>query len=327
MTAFSATVNGVAAQGAAYAFTNVAGTFSETQKLTASDGGLFDNFGASVSIDGDTLVIAADGATVDSNPAQGEVYVFTLVNGTWTETQKLTADDGIAFDNFGLSVALNGSTILVGSPQAIIGGAFAQGAVYVYTNSGGTWSQLQKLARTARQHFGNRSRSAATRRADRSDGAAATLRRWSRSADSERARERTVLRRRTGLALARPTSSPIFSGTWSEMQKSDRERFPERVFNFGNTLTLHNRAIKRLTSRASMVATIVGPGQGLLLTKCGRWSESDTLTASDGTTDDFFGAALALGPDTVLVSTPHPVINGNSFQGAAYFFDHTPGGQ
>ena len=145
MTAFTATINGVASQGSAYAFTDVAGTFSETQKLLASDGGLFDNFGASVSIDRDTLVIGANGATVGSNPAQGAVYVFTLVNGTWTETQKLTADDGIAFDNFGLSVALHGSTILVGSPQAIIDGAFAQGAVYVYTNSGGTWSQTQKL--------------------------------------------------------------------------------------------------------------------------------------------------------------------------------------
>ena len=50
----------------------------------------------------------------------------------------------------------------------------------------------------------------------------------------------------------------------------------------------------------------------------------NTLTASDGTTDDVFGAALALGTGTVLVSTPHPVINGNSFQGAAYFFEHGP---
>ncbi len=48
------------------------------------------------------------------------------------------------------------------------------------------------------------------------------------------------------------------------------------------------------------------------------------IATKDLVSDDFFGAALALGPDTVLVSTPHPVINGNSFQGAAYFFEHTP---
>ncbi len=46
-----------------------------------------------------------------------------------------------------------------------------------------------------------------------------------------------------------------------------------------------------------------------------------TLVASDPATDDFFGAAVALDGPTVLVSTPHPVINGNPYQGAAYFFE------
>jgi hypothetical protein len=51
-----------------------------------------------------------------------------------------------------------------------------------------------------------------------------------------------------------------------------------------------------------------------------NWTETHTLTASDGETDDFFGAAVALDSGTALVSTPHPTINGNSFQGAAYFY-------
>jgi len=294
-------------QGAAYAFTDVAGTFSETQKLTASDGGLFDNFGASVSVDGETLVIGANGATVGSNPAQGAVYVFTLVNGTWTETQKLIADDGIAFDNFGLSVALHDSTILVGSPQAIIGGAFAQGAVYVYTNSGGTWSQTQKLTASdgaASDSFGE---SVAI------SGNNALIGAFGATVDGH-----------AGAGAAYYFTN--LSGTWSQMQKLTASD-PGTFFNFGNTLTLHNgKAII-----AADVATVDGhTSQGkvyIFLNEGGTWSEFDTLTASDGTTDDFFGAALALGPGTVLVSTPHPVINGNSFQGAAYFFEHTSGGQ
>jgi len=79
------------------------------------------------------LVVGANGATVGGNPAQGAVYVFTESNGTWTQTQKLTADDGAAYDNFALSVALKGSTILVGSPRAAIGGNAGQGALYVFT--------------------------------------------------------------------------------------------------------------------------------------------------------------------------------------------------
>src|SRR6266403_2206353 len=156
--AFTATVGGNTSQGAAYVFNQSNGTWSESQKLTASDGGLFDNFGASVALDGSTLVVGANGATVGGNPAQGAVYVFTESNGTWTQTQKLTANDGAAYDNFGLSVALKGSTILVGSPQAAIGGNAGQGALYVFTESNGTWSQTQKLTAsdgTANANFGN----------------------------------------------------------------------------------------------------------------------------------------------------------------------------
>ncbi|HEY1581935.1 MAG TPA: hypothetical protein VGF73_02415, partial [Chthoniobacterales bacterium] len=80
---------------------------------------------------------------------------------------------------------------------------------------------------------------------------------------------------------------------------------------------------------AADVATVNGHTSAgevyVFLNQGGAWNQADILTASDGTTDDFFGAALALGPGTVLVSTPHPVINGNSFQGAAYFFEHTSG--
>jgi hypothetical protein len=162
--AFTATVGGVVSQGAAYVFTESNSTWNESQKLTASDGGLFDNFGASVALDGSTLVVGANGATVGSNPAQGAVYVFTESNGTWTQTQKLTANDGAAYDNFALSVALKGSTILVGSPRAAIGGNAGQGALYVFTESNGTWSQTQKLTAraTVRRMTASASRSAST---------------------------------------------------------------------------------------------------------------------------------------------------------------------
>jgi hypothetical protein len=304
VTAFSATVNGVAAQGAAYVFKQSGDTFSETQKLTASDGGLFDNFGASVAIDGNTLVIGANGATVGSNPAQGAVYVFTNSGGVWTEAQKLIADDGAAFDNFGLSVALHGSTILVGSPQAIIDGRFAQGAIYVFTNSGGIWSQTQKL--TA------------------SDGAASDS-----FGESVAISGNTALIGAFGATVdghAGAGAAYIFSnlsGTWSEMQKLTASD-PGLFFNFGNTLALHNHK----AVIAADVTTVDGhtsAGKVYIFTKPGStWTQFDTLVASDGTTDDFFGAALALGPGTVLVATPHPVIDGNSFQGAAYFYEHTP---
>jgi len=301
--AFSATVNGVASQGAAYVFTRSGDIWSESKKLTASDGGLFDNFGASVALSGQTLVVGANGATVGGNPAQGAAYVFTKSNGTWTQMQKLIATDGIAYDNFGLSVALKGSTVLVGSPRATIAGKTAQGAVYVFTESNGTWSQVQKLTG--------------------SDGAA-----------NDSFGESVAIGRNTALVGAYGATvnghsgqgaAYIFTksaGAWSELQKLTASDGGTN-YNFGNAVALDG-SHALIGADVSTVGSNTSQGKAYLFNESGgNWSLFDTLVASDGATDDFFGAALALDGPTPLISTPHPVINGNTWQGAAYFYEHT----
>ena len=61
----------------------------------------------------------------------------------------------------------------------------------------------------------------------------------------------------------------------------------------------------------------------LFMESGGNWSQSDTFIASDGAADDYFGAALAWDGVTALISTPHPTIGGNSYQGAAYFYQQS----
>jgi hypothetical protein len=76
----------------------------------------------------------------------------------------------------------------------------------------------------------------------------------------------------------------------------------------------------------SPVGSHTSQGKAYIFTEAANnWIENHTLTASDGETDDFFGAALALDSGTALISTPHPTINGNSYQGAAYFYQRMPG--
>ena len=301
--AFTATVGGNASQGAAYLFTESNGAWSESQKLTASDGGLFDNFGASMALDGSTLVVGANGATVGGNAAQGAVYVFTESNGTWTQTQKLTVSDGAAYDNFGLSVALKGSTILVGSPQATIGGNAGQGALYVFAESNGTWSQVQKL--TA------------------SDGAA-----------NSNFGESVALNGSTALIGANNATvnghsfqgaAYIFTesnGTWSQVQKLTASDGAANS-NFGSAVAL-NDSTALIGADGSTVGGNTYQGKAYLFMESGgNWSQSDTFIASDGATDDYFGAALAWDGITALISTPHPTIGGNSYQGAAYFYQQS----
>jgi hypothetical protein len=96
---------------------------------------------------------------------------------------------------------------------------------------------------------------------------------------------------------------------------------PGAFANFGNAVALKgNKAL--IGADVSTVGSKTSQGKVYLFAETSdTWSESRIFTASDGATDDFFGAALALDNGTVLISTPHPTINGNSFQGAAYFYE------
>jgi hypothetical protein len=127
-------------QGAVYVYEQSGGTWTQTQKLVASDGAAFDTFGHSIAFDGTTAFIGAYGATLDENPSTGAVYVFTLADGTWNETQKLTADDGQGNANFGYSIAFSGSTAVIGADGATVGSNDFQGAAYVFTLTDGTWT-------------------------------------------------------------------------------------------------------------------------------------------------------------------------------------------
>jgi len=123
--------------GAAYVFTRIGTTWTEQQKLTAADGASGDNFGCSVALYADTAVI---GAYYDDS-AKGAAYVFRRSGTTWTQQQKLTATDGEASDQFGYSVALDGNTAVIGA----YGDNTNTGAAYVFSSSGGTWNQQEKL--------------------------------------------------------------------------------------------------------------------------------------------------------------------------------------
>jgi hypothetical protein len=282
--AFSATVDGNAAQGAAYVFTN-GGTWSQTAKLIADDGGVFENFGAAVALDGETVVIGANGAFVNDVP-QGAAYVFTGSGASWTQRQKLVADDGTDYDNFGMTTAVKGGVAFVGSPLAPVDGNNGAGAVYLYTESGGTWTQTQRI--TA------------------SDGAANDSFGMGLAFDGTTLIVGATSNEGIGAAYVFTESG----GTWTEAQKLVPDDGASGD-SFGNAISISG---SRVLIGAD-IATIDGDtsrGAVYLFTNSG--------IAGDGTTDDFFGAALALDGKTALIGTPHPTIDGNTWQGAAYFF-------
>ncbi|MBN1890621.1 MAG: cadherin-like domain-containing protein [Thermoflexales bacterium] len=112
---------------------------SQVKKLVAPDGAADTNFGISISISGDTLVVGAHRANA--------VYVFARNQGgtdNWGLVKKLTASDSKRGDYFGSSVSINGDTLAVGA----YGVNIFQGAAYVFArNQGGTdnWGLVKKV--------------------------------------------------------------------------------------------------------------------------------------------------------------------------------------
>jgi hypothetical protein len=129
--------------GSAYVFTESGGTWTEAQELTASDAMKGDFFGNAVALSADGTIALVGAYGKNAYSYTGAVYVFTEGDGTWTQTQELTASDGAPGDNFGFYVALSatGTTAVIGADAK----DSYTGAAYVFTESGGTWTQAQKL--------------------------------------------------------------------------------------------------------------------------------------------------------------------------------------
>ncbi|MGB5325545.1 MAG: FG-GAP repeat protein, partial [Pseudomonadales bacterium] len=146
--------------GAVYIYRFEAGLWLEKQAIKGAVPGEF--FGASLAMQGDTLVIGATEQDISDpqpgscfeviNNCSGAARVFTrnVTTDVWNELEVLRADDGAAGDEFGASVAISGSRLLIGAPSAL-GNA---GAGYIFEGSPGSFVQTDKLQRTGSLGFG-----------------------------------------------------------------------------------------------------------------------------------------------------------------------------
>jgi hypothetical protein len=142
------TVGANSSQGSAYVFTRSGTSWTQQAHLIASDGAAGDDFGTSVALSGDMVLVGAFWDDVGANADQGSAYVFTYSGSTWTQHAHLIASDGAAGDRFGTSVALSGDTALISAPADDVGANVDQGSAYVFTHSGSTWTQQAQLTAT-----------------------------------------------------------------------------------------------------------------------------------------------------------------------------------
>jgi hypothetical protein len=299
------------AAGAAYVFDrNQGGTnnWGQVQELAASDAAAHDQFGYSVSISGDTVVVGANG----KNSNTGAAYVFDRNQGgtnNWGWVKELAASDAAAGDDLGWSVSISGDTVVVGAP----GKNSLTGAAYVFDrNQGGTnnWGQLEKL--TA------------------SDAAANDIFGTSVSLSGDTVVVGAIPKNSlTGAAYVFDRNQGA-TNNWGQVQKlaaSDaavNDFFGFSVSLSGDTVVVGAFGKNQPCSSKFLPNPLTGAAYVFERNEGGanNWGQVTKLTASDAAVNDEFGYSVSISGDTVVVGA----IGKTNLTGAAYVFDRNQDG-
>ncbi|HKQ49087.1 MAG TPA: thrombospondin type 3 repeat-containing protein [Phycisphaerae bacterium] len=352
--------NSAGDSGAAYVFVRSGGIWSHQAYLKASNTGASDFFGWSVAISGDTVVVGArfedssamgvDGNQADNSAANsGAAYVFIRSGGVWSQQAYLKASNTGASDDFGVSVAVGGDTVVVGADNEdsnAIGvdgnqadnSASASGAAYVFARTGGVWNQQAylKASNTGTSDFFGWSVAASNDMlvvgAQYEDSSATGV-------DGNQADNSASF---AGAAYVFVRSG----GVWSQQaylkasNTGASDQFGTSVAASGDTVVVgadgeRSSATGVNGNQADNSAS--GSGAAYVFTRNGTiWSQQAYLKASNTGASDVFGYSVAVSGDTVVVGAPAEDssatgVNGNQADnsavesGAAYVFVRSGG--
>lgn len=323
--AFLANVGFAGAAGKVYIFERNEGgaeNWGLLQTLSAADAEPGGSFGYSVSISGDTLVVGAhqkdddillpgDRVFADS----GRAYVFQRSGGTWSQIRELENPTPFGFDNFGFSVSISGDTLAVGAwlaEPAVAPLTLENGEVSIYQRDLGgpnQWGIVTTITTPTPMGWANFGHDVAL------DG--------------------------DTLVVGSPFTDPVFTGTgrawvhernqgganaWgavTPLEADDGELFDR----FGDSVAIDGDVIVVGADFAN--GTGVDSGKAYVFERdeggTNAWGQTARLTASDQESGDFFGWAVAVEGDQVVVGShfdDSPLFNA----GSAYLFERQAGG-
>lgn len=280
--------------GAAYVQRFDGTQWSQQAKLAASDGVNFDYFGEAVALSGDWAAVGAP----DHQSARGAVYLFQRSGDAWTQQAKLLPSDPAQGARFGAALDFDGSTLAASAP----GNGGGRGVVYLFTLSGGVWTQSQRIT-------------AADAAANDRFGQAVAI-----DADTlvvgAPGKTDSVSGQGVAYAYLRSGSSWTQQARWSRAGAQAGEGFGSAVAVSGN-----------LAAAASPYAPAVsGSGGGVVetfLRSGASWAPAGALRSSAGSDTAQFGYALSLRGPRLLVGLAGDTLGENLFQGSleTYLFE------
>jgi hypothetical protein len=303
-------------QGAAYVFTEPASGWAHAHQvaiLKAPRGQSEEEFGRSVAISGNTIVIGAPVREVGKHAHQGAAFVYVKPASGWRSaapTAELTAATGAAEEFFGESVAISGNTVVVGAPGRKVGAHAAQGAVDVFAAPrfprAGTPKQLAEL--TAPDGQANDALGISVAISGSTVLAGADLHRVGETAGQG-----------VAYVFAKPDAGWRDARVSAQLTDAPGEAhalFGRTVAISANTIVVGapDRAGENAEQGAAYV--FVKPASGW----DGSLTQTAELTASDPGKGDQFGGALAISGGLIVVGAPGHATGKNAEQGAGYVF-------
>jgi hypothetical protein len=297
-------------QGAVYIFyRNQGGTdnWGQVKKLGASDKADNDRFGFSVAIDGNTVVIGANGED-GGGTDRGAAYVFSRDEGgagNWGQVIKLVSGDPADSSQFGYAVAIDGNIIVIGSPYET-GDASGSGVAYVFSRDLGgadAWGQVVKLS------------------SDDAEVSAAFG--WSAATDGTLAVIGAVTDDGGGTnrgAVYLFSKDQGGTDAWGQVKKLTASDAHDNDY-FGDSVALYGTYI--VAGAYGSPGGGTERGQAYIFAKdeggTDSWGEVQRLRASDGSNQDWFGFLVAIDGSYILVGAVGEDGAGSE-RGAAYLF-------
>ena len=273
-------------------------SYQQFDKLTASDGldAATPIFGASVSIDGDTMVVGAY-QDDDNGEDSGSAYVYIRGMSSWTQVAKLTAGDGAAYDSFGWSVSISGDTIVIGARLDDDNGWANIGSAYIFTrDTAGSltsgWTQRAKLLASdgiGNDYFGH---------IVSIDGDTVVIGAYKDDDNGSASGSAYV--------FTRDTAGSLTSG-WTQRAKltasdgAGSDYFGWTVAIDGDTVVIGAYLDDDDGSGSGSAYVFTRDTAGSLTS---GWTQRAKLTASDASSPDYFGQSVSISGDTIAVGAP-----------------------
>jgi uncharacterized delta-60 repeat protein len=312
---------------------------AEYTKVNIKNGRAGDLFGNSVGIDGNTMIVGANRYSLTQSSQEGAAFVYARnPNGAWVLQQQLIPSTLAPNYNFGNCVGISGDTAIVGAP--------GNESAYIFTRSGTTWTQQQRITAGNSSGFGQQcaisDNSVIISSRNEAGGGAAYIFVRNGTTWTQEARL-TAIAGSAGAVIGDAVaidgntavigvqSDNSFQGTVQVFVRNGTTWIPQqRIVDtnvstnalLGASVAIHGDTI--VAGAPQDNGAVFRSGSAVVFVRNGTtWTRQQKLLPTDARQDARFGASVTIENNTAIVGSPIDNALAGSGSGSAYVFQRT----